>query len=102
MRNHHTPLCGERVFGSLNGFREGTDLIDFKEQSIGRLCLDCLLNEARVGDRQIIARNSEIDVSHTQPTQEYYRELTLRFGNPRPCRNNSTLPSRPPQRDLRC
>lgn len=55
VRDHDSPSSSVRVFGGLNGFRQGADLVDFQEQSIAGLRLNSSLDALGVGHSQVIA-----------------------------------------------
>jgi hypothetical protein len=52
--NHHRPAGGIGILGSLDGFGQGTNLIDLEEKSVARLELDGLLDADGIGDSQVI------------------------------------------------
>lgn len=52
--HHNTPAGTKGVLGSLNSFRNSTNLVDLQQEGIAGLGLDGLLDESRVGDGQII------------------------------------------------
>lgn len=54
VRYHHAPAGSIRVFGRLDGLRQGPDLVDLEEECVARLQLDGLLNADRIRDGQII------------------------------------------------
>lgn len=54
MGNHDTPACTESVLGGLNGFADGTDLVDLEQKSVAGLGVNSLLDELGVGDSQVI------------------------------------------------
>jgi hypothetical protein len=52
--DHDAPACGEGVLGRLNCFRDGANLVDLEQQRVCSLGIDCLLDEFRVCDGQVI------------------------------------------------
>jgi hypothetical protein len=54
MRDHDTPAVGESILGSLDSLGDGTDLVDLEQKGVASLLLDGLLDEAGVGDGQVI------------------------------------------------
>jgi hypothetical protein len=55
--NHNTPVGSERVLSSLDGFRQGTDLVNLQQQSVSSLLFDGGSNSSWVGDSQVISNN---------------------------------------------
>jgi hypothetical protein len=55
VRHHDAPSSGEGIFGGLNSFGDGADLVDFEEEGIAGLELDGLFDERGVGDSQVIS-----------------------------------------------
>ena len=60
MRRHDAPsvLFGE--FDSVNGFRNGSNLIDLEQEAIGRLLFDSFLNLDGVGHGQVVTDNLDL------------------------------------------
>ena len=60
VRGHDAPSI---LFGQLDGvdgFGDGTDLVDFEQEAVGRLGLDGLLDLGRVGDGQVVTDNLDL------------------------------------------
>lgn len=55
MGDHDAPACGIRVCGGLEGFGDGSDLVDFEEEGVARLPVDGFLDADGVGDGEIVA-----------------------------------------------
>ena len=60
MGDHYTPAGTESVLSSLDGFGNGTDLVNLEEEGVARLELDGLLDELGVGDGQVVTNNLEV------------------------------------------
>lgn len=57
MGDHDTPASAEGILRGLDGLGDGTDLVDLEQEGVARLELDGLLDEGRVGDREIVTRD---------------------------------------------
>jgi hypothetical protein len=55
MGDHDAPACGVGVCSGLEGFGDGSNLVDFEEEGVTGLLLDGFLDADGVGDGEIVA-----------------------------------------------
>jgi len=55
VRDHDTPVVRLRQLSSLNRLRDGSDLVDLKQEAIASLLLNGSLDTERVGDSEVVS-----------------------------------------------
>ena len=60
VRSHDTPTILLGKFDGIDGFGNGSDLVDLKQQTVGGLLFDGLLDFDGVGDGQVISDNLDL------------------------------------------
>lgn len=65
MRDHASPSSRLRHLTRLNGFSDGSNLVDLQKETVARLLLNALLHSLGIRHQKIITSNTDTH-THTQ------------------------------------